>query len=79
MNHVLHHALAKDLNLSMSMRICLPKALSYSKHKVEYNKEAKHYTFKLGYKVSNKGKHLNHLRWIIRNKSKCMPSQGQET
>ena len=32
--------------------------------------EAKHYTFKLGHKVSNNGKHLNLLRWIIRNKSK---------
>ena len=27
----------------------------------------KHYTFKLGHKVSNTGKHLNHLRWITKN------------
>ena len=32
--------------------------------------EAKHYTFKLGHKFSNNGKHLNLLRWIIKNKSK---------
>ena len=32
--------------------------------------EVKHCTFKLGHKVSNNGKHLNLLRWIIRNKSK---------
>jgi len=34
-------------------------------------------TFKLGKKVSNKGKHLNHLRWIIRNMNKYKPSQAQ--
>ena len=36
---------------------------------------AKHYTFKLDHMVSNNGKHLNHLRWNIRNKSKYMPPQ----
>ena len=65
------------------MRTCLPKALNYSKHEVSAAKDmkigAKHYTFKLGHKVSNKGKHLNHLRWIIRNMNKYKPSQAQKS
>ena len=40
---------------------------------------AKHYTFKLGHEVSDNSKHLNHLRWIISNKSKYLTPQGQET
>ena len=59
-------------------------ALKYLKNEVECGKKdmeigAKYYTFKLGHKVSNNGKHLNHLRWVIRNKSKYMSPQGQET
>ncbi len=59
-------------------------ALKYLKNEVECGKgygdrsQTLHYTFKLDHKVSNNGKHLNHLRWIIRNKSKYMSPQGQE-
>src|SRR6266542_1718398 len=75
--------ICKGFELSTCMKICLPKALNYSKHEVEcgigYEDRSQTLHFKLGHKVSNKGKHLNHLRWITKNMNKYKSSQAQRS
>ena len=61
-NHVLHHALTKDLKLTTCMKICLPKVLNYSKHEIECG---------IGY--GNRGQTL-HSNWVKRLATKISTS-----